>query len=348
MSSSTSSSEHIGTQRSYLLAFALAIAVALVANMLASQRDVKLPTGPSARRDQENLRAKKPEVALLGNSMLGMGVDPDLLMRLLKKRMTVQAAHGSASSFWYLYTKNVVGALEEPPPTLVVFFRDFFLTLPEFRVDGDFRKRLDDYSIGQEWDLQHLAYKPFQPPGDRFMEKYLPLHSIRNPAQEKLDQVIRTTAGDLLGEDGKIMETALGKTFDRSLSDEELVTKMQLDAENVTSFNRLDFPNQNARSFLPLMVEIAKEKNVQLVFVRVRRRENLTKPQPEALVQYINDLRAYLEENGAILLDFSGEERLQEEHYGDGDHLNGKGKTLFTQLLAERLAPHLEQGRPAQ
>jgi hypothetical protein len=101
------------------------------------------------------------------------------------------------------------------------------------------------------------------------------------------------------------------------------------------------------------MLRLADEAGIQVVCVRFRTRRELSsviasQGVPEVAKQmipdYVRDLRTYLEARGVPLIDMSGEERLQLEHYADGDHLDEKlGKPLFTRLLSERLAHALER-----
>ncbi|MNC99974.1 hypothetical protein D3C83_184480 [compost metagenome] len=62
----------------------------------------------------------------------------------------------------------------------------------------------------------------------------------------------------------------------------------------------------------------------------------------EPLARYVRDLEAYLGERDIPLIDFTGEPRIRKEHYANGDHLDPAiGAPVFTELLAERLAPYL-------
>ena len=62
-----------------------------------------------------------------------------------------------------------------------------------------------------------------------------------------------------------------------------------------------------------------------------------------ALRAYIEQLRAYLNQRGVPLIDFTTESRLGEDLYVDGDHLSRAGRAVFTALLADSLAPYLER-----
>jgi lysophospholipase L1-like esterase len=93
------------------------------------------------------------------------------------------------------------------------------------------------------------------------------------------------------------------------------------------------------------MLRVAEAAEIQLVFVRAKRRRDLDPAAPTELASYIEALEAYLAEHGTPLLDFSGDTRLGAEHFAHGDHLNVAGRALFTELLAEALEPHLDARR---
>lgn len=82
-----------------------------------------------------------------------------------------------------------------------------------------------------------------------------------------------------------------------------------------------------------------KSKDIQPVFVRVKRRRDLnTETGDRELAKYIENLAGYLEEQGAVFVDYTRNNRIQVQHYGAGDHLNrGEGRTLFTRMVAESL-----------
>ena len=97
------------------------------------------------------------------------------------------------------------------------------------------------------------------------------------------------------------------------------------------------------KSFLPTIIQMTRDNNVQLLLVRVKKRREVEGlPTPAGLDDYTHDLKQWCDSEQVPLIDFSDEPQLKLEHYADGDHLNREdGRTLFTQLLAERLKPHL-------
>ena len=95
------------------------------------------PTQRPLRRYFESLlAAQKPHIVLLGNSMLGNGVSDKGFQALTGKRTVKFWTGGGASAWWYLSIKNVICQAKTKPETVMIFFRDQYLTDPDFRVDG--------------------------------------------------------------------------------------------------------------------------------------------------------------------------------------------------------------------
>ncbi len=98
----------------------------------------------------------------------------------------------------------------------------------------------------------------------------------------------------------------------------------------------MDFNYQVNRSFLPEMIRLAQENNIQLIFVHAR---TLTYPsaeaEPKGMSEYKRDLAAYLKANDIPLLDFSYDPRLPPEYFEDPLHMNATGQAAFSQILAE-------------
>jgi lysophospholipase L1-like esterase len=104
----------------------------------------------------------------------------------------------------------------------------------------------------------------------------------------------------------------------------------------------LDFELQLPRSFLPEIVRLCKENGIQLILVRMKTLNfPVVETEPRALSEYISDLRAYLDQNDVVLLDFSHDVRLTSAHFLDAVHMNAEGRAVFTPMLADALRPYL-------
>ena len=108
-----------------------------------------------------------------------------------------------------------------------------------------------------------------------------------------------------------------------------------------------DFDREVSRSFLPLMIRILKEHDIRFAFIRMKRSKEKIVADPR-LDAYIRSLEAYLNEHDVPFIDFATEERILPEYYGSGDHMNRRGRNLFTKILVERLGPYLEADKKGQ
>ena len=76
-----------------------------------------------------------------------------------------------------------------------------------------------------------------------------------------------------------------------------------------------------------------------LCFVRVQRRpEGGRAPyQSPALLRYVAKLRDYVQQQGAELVDDTGDPAQDPSWYEDGDHLSDEGRRRYTELFVSRL-----------
>ena len=98
------------------------------------------------------------------------------------------------------------------------------------------------------------------------------------------------------------------------------------------------------------MIRLAKTKDIDLIFIRVKRRRDLVpESQSEELRVYMKKLEEYFQQNDIEYIDFTDESRIKEEHYAGGDHMKApEGSRLFTGLLVEALGKHFDsEGLPA-
>jgi len=270
-----------------------------------------------------------PNIVLIGNSVLRAGIDETMLSQLMNKRIFMASSNGSASVWWYLYVKNVVGEACHKPEVAVIFFRDHYLTLPKFRTEGKFRKPLRMLSRPQEPLVEQLAYG----------KDVVPMVWARAEAKERLERRILKTAAKFVGVNKNVASDALANVLGESQMIPEFVTRQQLASEQVNDMRDLDFDACLSRSLLPHMISMLHEKGVKLVLVRCkRRRDTQNDGESIAVQEYMKQLSNYVRANDVSLIDFTHDDRLTLSHYGPGDHLNDEGKRVFTQMVAEKLA----------
>lgn len=290
------------------------------------------------------LRQARPEVVLLGNSMMGEGVDDQLFMNKTRLRTIKLWGGGWSSAMWYLAMKNVIAPANPRPKTVVLFFRDHFLTYPTYRVTGEYKKWVDQLTGPEEPLLERLAYLNAMDPLTYQLNQNWSLFQKREHLKESLESNVKSWVGSIYGHpDTESVNQSIHHIFgvDNLLAEE--LGNAQLKSEEVKDKNLYDFQKSLPVSFLPEMVRIARDSNIQLALVRVkRRREAEGRSKPAGLDEYIRDLKRWCSEQQVPLIDFSNEPQLTLDLYADGDHLNrSDGQTLFTQLLVEQLKPYL-------
>lgn len=290
-------------------------------------------------RDQND--AGRPHLVVIGNSLIERGIDFEQLSAASGLRALRMSSGGSGSALWYLFLKNEILAAEHPPGYVAIVFRDNTFSVPNLSVEGKYAAIIDQYAGAEEPLLDQLAYLNYLSPGQRFLEqniawfRYNPavrdwlLDSFRTPLVSGLFKVDRLTIDD-----------AVNRAFSPEKLDPALATRIQQAADPVAeqlSANYDLYPNLDA-TFLPPLIDLATQHGIQLIFVHYRARHYVEYPDRSATNDaYIADLRAYVEERGVIFVDFAHDERLTIEHFAEGDHLNGDGRILFTDMLAAEL-----------
>jgi hypothetical protein len=102
----------------------------------------------------------------------------------------------------------------------------------------------------------------------------------------------------------------------------------------------LDFQRCLNRSFLPHMIQLARGKNIRLVFIRIQRcpfKEGQPPPQNKKLKNYISNLPKYILENNMGFYDFTGDLKIRLSMYGSGDHIAEKYRPDYTKIFYARL-----------
>lgn len=337
----------IGSMRSVLIAIFVIGGLTLLAGTPSKNLVERNPTVDA--RYLNLMKQAKPEVVLLGNSMLGEGVDERLLMNRTRLRMIKLWGGGWSSAVWYLATKNIIIPANPKPDTVVLFFRDHFLTHPSNRVTGEYKRGIDMLAGPDEPLLERLAFLNAMNPLTYQLNQSWGLYQKKDNFKHKLESNIKSLVSSVYGQEST---DSLNQNIEHIFGIKNLMPdqlgKAQLQSEAVSRKELYDFNKMLPKSFLPTMVELTRNNNVQLILVRVKkRREAEGLRAPAELDNYIRDLKEWCGNEQVPLIDFSDESRLKLEHYADGDHLNREGgRRLFTHLLAERLQPYLSKAAP--
>lgn len=290
---------------------------------------------------RRQIEREQPEVVVIGNSLVERGVDFAELTKLSGKGTLRVASGGSASALWYLLLKHQIAAAETPPAQVVIVFKDNVFSVPNLSVNGKYQPIIEQYAGEDEPLLEELAYRNFMP----VLEQFFTLHSawVRyNPAVREtlMEQVRRSWLAPLFSIEPIDVDSAVNRSFRVENFDPQLIGQAERQAElEIQNLSRnYDFYQFVDESFLPAILQVAKEADIQLIFVRYRARHYVEYPRQDSVMDaYFTDMKLYLEAHGAVLVDFSADTRIQMEHFAEGDHYNGDGRIIFTEMLAEML-----------
>lgn len=299
----------------------------------------------------ERLEREKPSLVIIGDSMVPCRVDREVLARELGCPVSLLAFNGSATAGWFLLFKNVVCAMENPPKTVVFFFRDTYFHLPRYRTTGQRAALLESLSLGAEPELESVLAGA--PAGG---------NTILNAANDLLDATWRVDGYRDLAS-GEIVNTAMGWSnfgmskdhfrayMDIVFSIGNLRPDLAGDATELdedVAYDELPQPvwsDAPVASFLPHLERLATEKNIHLVFYRVKRRDHTGEQwrDPEALTTYLGHFAQWAARGGHGFADESADPEIRFEHFADGDHTRDEDRPFVSQRVAVGLRAALKE-----
>lgn len=336
------------------LRFLLILAAAVIAltAYLPRRYGTPWPEEPGPRFDNSirsahtrTIQERGVKLVLLGDSVLEQGVDEAALSVELQIPAHSIAVPGSTSAFWYLILKNVILQAEPRPDTVVLLFRDTILTLPNFHVRGGYINELDQFATAREDVLQERAYINFMNPLEKAALSYLPFYRNGQQFKERADDRVRDLLpGVVFSCDTECVARADATVYHvENLRPEFVHEALAGDEDFLFTREAMDFDALIERSFLPEIIRLARENDMQLILVHERTQIfPSVDAEPKALRDYKQKLAEYLAENEIPLVDFSYDPRLPESYFVDILHMNAEGKSLFTQLLVDALRPLLQ------
>jgi hypothetical protein len=328
--------------RAILLEILLGAAVLAAATWLVAGRY----GGPELARARREIEERRPVVVFLGNSTAREGIDEAAASEALGAPAMKLWGDGSGSALWWLLLKNVLADAKPRPRVVCVLFRDHELTDPELGLTGEPAMQLAATSTAHEPELERIGYRAAMGPLRHLAYRSWPLWQARDSAPTLLDRAIRQrVVGPPLGFEGDPADVAYWNVLGDRRMDRVRLTAYQLRADAARAGAGLDFDAEVGRSFLPPMVEQAREAGIALALVRIRtRRDALGVPMAQAHRRFGERARAWCRERGVPFLDHRGDGSLTADHFGFGDHLTDAGARLFTRRLCEELEPLLGNG----
>jgi hypothetical protein len=293
--------------------------------------EIRRPHGPFRTVSVEELRLGKPHWVFIGDSMLGTRIDPLYLGRIAGGQPVVFLYHAATGpAWWYLAFKNQLVASGVKPRMTFIFFRDTNLTDTMFRLEGQYGRALDEVATESEPELDRLV-------AAHRKGRWYRVHRA-------LDGVYQAEVAT------SWMEPLLRRWWVRWLDPRhEAVERFEWNLEQMFSVDsiRYDVGADLAQSevadvpdsVLPLIVDLSRQHDVPVCFVRVQRRPVNNRPpeQSPELARYVADMKAWIEANGALFHDDTGDPEMTLDLYEDGDHVADRRR--YTEIFRKRLDP---------
>jgi len=300
----------------------------------------KKPPGPLLddrlkKTYQDHLVETQPELVLLGDSTLLDSIDEPYLAELLDKDSYRIGKPGSASAIWYLLLKNNIITSPHKPSHLIIFFRGSMLTSPEYRTRGKYEPLVTELALSDDFLLQELAYTSQMGWLEEQADQFLPLFAYRQHLRTSIERLVKYKFFQKMMDVERIkIDQALDVVFGEP--DIAQVNAVINAAEDyLYQPEKLDFYSQLPKSFLPEIVRLCHENNIQLTVVRTKSLTYASSEEaPKGLDAYISNLQEYLAENKIVFIDYAEDERLPVSLFNDSVHMSKNGAEIFTEIFA--------------
>jgi hypothetical protein len=292
------------------------------------------------------LRAEDPRYVFIGNSIVESQIDPVRLGGLLGgARVSTVITHGGMTAFDYLMFKNFVLASGISPRQVFFTFRGTSLTQPRLRTEGEFRRTIDTMS-GEREEVLEQVLKGRRTWGRRlagWLADDVFTAGVHAPQvkgwldQALLHLTMPPWSGSKPGKHGPRFKEALNQRFGLERLRGSAGDLVEADAAAGESAPDYDFARAVEGSFLPPIIELARQRGVGLVFMRAQERPGPQGPpaQDPRMAAYLDQLRAYLDARGIPFHDFTGDPELTLDLYDSGDHMAYPAR--YSEILHRRL-----------
>ncbi len=323
------------------LKFSISLIIILVLSYLIlpkSYHHYFLNRDPSIDKRFENaIEEKNLDLVFVGNSILKKDVDFELLNSLMDITVLDASVNATTAPDWYLLLKNNIVTSSRRPLTVVIFFTDDRLTSVSSMRGEENEKRVSKFAGANESVFDSLVYDIS--PLERFILKTVTPFAYQSNLRDLMESPFQYGLPKLVYHwDPETLANAVETTFVNDNMDPEL---LEIARQKSEVFGDADLQNTFAdlveESFLPELIRVANENDVELIFARLMTRQYLDpSSQPLELVKYIQDLEEYLRESDIVFIDFTGKTpQLAPEDFRDNDHLNDLGPPIFTPIVVE-------------
>ncbi|MBU0762460.1 MAG: hypothetical protein KKD39_05490 [Candidatus Altiarchaeota archaeon] len=272
----------------------------------------------------DKIISEKPDLVLIGNSMLGYNVNETVLEQKLANycerevNVVFITSGGQMSAWWYLVLKNHVLPANISKTPVGVFYRDRNILDPKLRTNGIYLTALRESMKGDE-----TLY--FEKTGIKMggFPKFI----------LQRDEIKSKTVSYILKNTMETISSGMNLPKDvEAVFSVEKFEKTVHDNEGVEHGICAKLSECADETLLPDMIDVME--NNTLFFVQVHRN-----PEYEKITwRYEDELREYFTKNNIPRIALHMEKQLNDsEAYYKHDHLTHEGILLNTEILAEKI-----------
>jgi len=290
----------------------------------------------------DNLQRSAVDVVFIGNSLLDTRIDPHYLSELTGNTAVSLAVEGTAPGVWLLQLQNIVGAIENPPSEIFIFFHDDLITR-----QINFTGAKDPLLLEQLTHFDNARYGLSAPTnqsvGDKIKSAFTSIYPVANSKSNQQAQLISSIGAELLGYSDQEFTDTADSTFSLANKRNQALIIQQ------PKFHG-DFDDVIGDSFLPELIRTTNHIKASLTIVRMAARPNTdgSPNEPESLARYSNDLSTYLAANGVRYVEMTGHVKngdIDAAMYYDGYHLKNRFSQTYTEFFAKWIiAPNNDKG----
>ena len=265
----------------------------------------------------ENLEQQNPSLIFLGNSILDTRIDPKTVSEITGIPTQSLAINGSAAGIWYLQLKNIIGQTSIKSPIVHIFFYDNLITQPISTTGGSDKNLIEPLLVYPE-ELFFSISRDTSWNDDLTLSIY-PIIKRREEIKTYLNQ-FASLFSSIDSESVQFKIDSFGK-------------RQTLLKPNIRKYK--PFYEEIENSFLPAIIQIAKEKKIDLVLVKTSKNPSIsTKIEIQILQKsYVENLSSYLNSNGVHFIDMTGVDWIDATMFYDSAHIWSRYKIHYTKLF---------------
>tara|TARA_B100001971_G_C18241316_1_gene571137 strand:+ start:1340 stop:2287 length:948 start_codon:yes stop_codon:yes gene_type:complete len=265
----------------------------------------------------ENLEQQNPSLIFLGNSILDTRIDPKTVSEITGIPTQSLAINGSAAGIWYLQLKNIIGQTSIKSPIVHIFFYDNLITQPISTTGGSNKNLIEPLLVYPE-ELFFSISRDTSWNDDLTLSIY-PIIKRREEIKTYLNQ-FASLFSSIDSESVQFKIDSFGK-------------RQTLLKPNIRKYK--PFYEEIENSFLPAIIQIAKEKKIDLVLVKTSKNPSIsTKIEIQILQKsYVENLSSYLNSNGVHFIDMTGVDWIDATMFYDSAHIWSRYKIHYTKLF---------------